>query len=75
MVAWADKLSKVRELRIRLHTEPAFTHHPEGRGKLDHDWRSLTMLEQALSGHPLVNELRFELEAIRDLPPRTTRRR
>ena len=70
----ADKLSKIRELRIRLHAEPAFVANPEGRSKLDHYWRSLAMLEQALGGHPLVNQLRFELEAIRDLPPRTTRR-
>lgn len=70
----ADKLSKIRELRIRLHTEPAFVAHPEGRSKLDHYWRSLAMLEQVLGGHPLVNQLRFELEAIRDLPPRMTRR-
>jgi hypothetical protein len=32
------------------------------------------MLEQTLGWHPLVNQLRFELEAIRDLPPRTTSR-
>jgi (p)ppGpp synthase/HD superfamily hydrolase len=69
----ADKLSKVRELRIRLRAEPAFAVQPERRRKLDHYWRSLTMLEQTLGRHPLVNQLRFELEAIRDLPPRTTR--
>ena len=70
----ADKLSKIRELRIRLHAEPAFAVQPEGRSKLDHYWHSLTMLEQTLGGHPLVNQLRFELEAIRDLPPRTAGR-
>lgn len=68
----ADKLSKVRELRIRLHAEPAFTAASEGRAKLDHYWHSLTMLEGTLEGHPLVSQLRFELEAIRDLPPRKT---
>jgi (p)ppGpp synthase/HD superfamily hydrolase len=70
----ADKLSKVRELRIRLRAEPAFAIQPERRAKLDHYWRSLAMLEQTLGWHPLVNQLRFELEAIRDLPPRTTSR-
>lgn len=66
----ADKLSKARELRIRLLAEPAFTAASEGRAKLDHYWQSLTMLEDTLDGHPLVSQLRFELEAIRDLPPR-----
>ena len=69
----ADKLSKIRELRIRLHAEPTFVSDAEGQSKLDHYWRSLAMLEQVLGGHPLVNQLRFELEAIRDLPPRTRR--
>jgi hypothetical protein len=58
---------------IRLRAEAAFAAQPERRSKLDHYWRSLTMLEQTLGGHPLVNQLRFELEAIRDLPPRTKR--
>ena len=72
MIYAADKLSKVRELRMRLHAEPAFTTTSEGRAKLDHYWRSLTMLERRLGRHPLVAQLRFELEAIRDLPPHTT---
>jgi hypothetical protein len=66
----ADKLSKVRELRIRLHSQPTFAAEPEGKHKLEHYWRSLAMLELTLGGHPLVDQLRFELEAIRDLPPR-----
>ena len=72
MIYAADKLSKVRELRIRLHAEPRFTATTEGRGKLDHYWCSLTMLEGRLGSHPLVSQLRFELEAMRDLPPHTT---
>jgi len=32
---------------------------------------SLTMLEEAEPNHPLVRQLRFELEALRALPPRT----
>ena len=70
----ADKLSKVRELRIRLHAEPGFAAQAVGRRKLDHYWRSLAMLERTIGGDPLVRQLRFELEAIRDLPPRDTSR-
>jgi (p)ppGpp synthase/HD superfamily hydrolase len=70
----ADKLSKVRELRIRLHAEPALAGRREGQGKLEHYWRSLGMLERELGGHPLVHQLRFELEAMRDLPPGATSR-
>lgn len=70
----ADKLSKVRELRIRLLGDPAFAAKPEGQRKLTHYWCSLTMLERALGDHPLVIQLRFELEAIRDLPPAHTGR-
>ena len=70
----ADKLSKVRELRIRLHGEPAFAATPDGQRKLTHYWRSLTMLEGTLAEHPLVIQLRFELEAMRDLPPARTSR-
>jgi len=40
----ADKLSKVRELRIRLHGEPALAATADGQRKLTHYWRSLTML-------------------------------
>ena len=70
----ADKLSKIRELRIRLNAEPGFALQPAGRRKLEHYWRSLAMLERTLAGDPLVRQLRFELEAIRDLPPRNTSR-
>ncbi len=70
----ADKLSKIRELRIRLHAEPSFARQADGQRKLDHYWRSLAMLERALGGDALVRQLRFELEAIRDLPPRNTSR-
>ena len=69
MIYAADKVSKVRELRIHLHAEPAFTTTSEGCAKLKHYWRSLAMLEGRLGRHPLVAQLRFELEAIRDLPP------
>jgi (p)ppGpp synthase/HD superfamily hydrolase len=57
----ADKVSKVRELRSRLSCGlPA-----EADLKLDHYRASLAMLEQRLGGrHPLVQQLRFELEML-----------
>ena len=67
----ADKLSRVRELRIRLHADPGFAARTAGQRKLEHYWRSLAMLERTISGDALVCQLRFELEAIRDLPPRS----
>lgn len=70
----ADKLSKVRELRIRLRAAPEFAAEPDGQRALTHYWRSLAMLESAVGDHPLVIQLRFELEAIRDLPPARTSR-
>lgn len=74
MIYAADKLSKVRELRIRLHAQPAFAGDLGGERKLDHYWRSLAVLERTLPVHPLIDQLRFELEAIRDLPPGGTSR-
>jgi hypothetical protein len=38
--------------------------------RLRHYEASLTMLEQADRSHPLVRHLRFELEALRSLPPK-----
>jgi hypothetical protein len=38
----ADKLSKVRELRIRLRAEPAFAVQPERRSPASHDAPALT---------------------------------
>jgi hypothetical protein len=65
----ADKLAKTRELRAqasRLHvalTDPALQH------RLEHYQKSLEMLDGALPGMPLVNQLRFELWAMDQLPP------
>ena len=66
----ADKVTKVRELRGRLaaHAELLETHARE-RERLDHYNESLVMLEQVTPGHPLVRQLKFELEALRALPP------
>jgi (p)ppGpp synthase/HD superfamily hydrolase len=65
----ADKLAKARELRAlatRLHarlTEPAL------QQRLVHYQQSLEALDRAQPGMPLVNQLRFELWAIQQLPP------
>ena len=61
----ADKIAKARELRIELtrRTRDIDT------DKLDHYWASLELLECRLGDHPLVRQLRFELEALTLLPP------
>ncbi len=63
----ADKVCKARELRLRLSRGlPA-----EDAGlKLSHYRASLTMLERPLGrSHPILEQLRFELEALDMLPP------
>lgn len=69
----ADKVAKVREFRAQI------THNPDllatdstARAKLDHYIKSLDMLEHERPHHPLVRQLRFELEALHALPPRGT---
>ena len=63
----ADKVSKARELRLRL-SRGLFG--DEVADKLAHYWASLAMLEPKLgTGHPLLEQLRFELEALETLPP------
>jgi (p)ppGpp synthase/HD superfamily hydrolase len=63
----ADKISKVRELRLMI-----------ARG-VDRDriavrreryWKALAMLEKAIPGSRLAELLRFELEALDALPPK-----
>lgn len=62
----ADKVAKARELRLRLVRAP----QPLDPDKREHYWASLTMLEHRLGHHPLVRQLRFELEALDLMPPR-----
>jgi (p)ppGpp synthase/HD superfamily hydrolase len=64
----ADKVAKVRELRIGL----AQSRRDLPAEKLGHYWASLHLLEAQLGGHPLVRQLRFELEALELLPPTTS---
>jgi HD domain len=61
----ADKVAKVRELRITLARHPGSL----DSDKLEHYRASLALLEHRLSHHPLVRQLRFELETLELLPP------
>ena len=65
----ADKLAKVREIRIRAAWDPGFARDTALRRKLDHYTASRWMLEQQLGDHPVVKALAFELEALQLLPP------
>ena len=61
----ADKVAKTRELRMRIARTPDHAPDPQ---KLEHYWASLELLETRLGHHPLVRQLRFELEALAVLP-------
>jgi (p)ppGpp synthase/HD superfamily hydrolase len=62
----ADKVGKLRELRMTVATTPGYEPDPE---KLEHYWASLVLLEQRRPKDQLVRQLRFELEALAMLPP------
>jgi hypothetical protein len=66
----ADKVAKTRELRMLLASgrEPA----PDPQ-KLEHYRASLDLLEARIPANPLVQQLRFELEALELLPPEAGR--
>jgi hypothetical protein len=68
----ADEVAKVRELRSRAtRGEPVLdAHNPSAHAKLEHYRASLEMLERIAAEHPLVRQLRFELEILDGLPPR-----
>ena len=61
----ADKVAKARELRAKAARDG----HPLDEAKLRHYEKSLAMLEGAVPDLPLVRQLRFELWALRALPP------
>jgi (p)ppGpp synthase/HD superfamily hydrolase len=63
----ADKVSKVRELRMQLAQglDPA-----EAEVKLERHRKALAMLEQEAPGNRIGELLRFELESLDALPPR-----
>jgi (p)ppGpp synthase/HD superfamily hydrolase len=62
----ADKISKVRELRTMLARGVA---GEEVAVKRERYAKALAMLEEAIPGSRLVELLRFELEALDELPP------
>jgi (p)ppGpp synthase/HD superfamily hydrolase len=62
----ADKVSKVRELRMRL---VAGASDDEAQTKRRRYRSSLEMLDEAIPDSRLVDLLRFELEALEKLPP------
>jgi (p)ppGpp synthase/HD superfamily hydrolase len=71
----ADKLSKVRELRVRFANLRRLRHGPDEalpqdmERQLEHYIASLHMLEELIPEKPLVRQLRFELEVLHVLPP------
>jgi (p)ppGpp synthase/HD superfamily hydrolase len=62
----ADKISKVRELRAMMARGVG---EEEVQVKRERYRKSLAMLEQVIPGSRLVEVLRFELEALDELPP------
>lgn len=62
----ADKVSKVGELRLLMAADPG---NPEIEVRLDRYRKSLAMLEDKIPNDRVVTLLRFELEALRELPP------
>ena len=64
----ADKVSKVRELRLSMTTNPD---DPEIPACLARYRKSLAMLQDTIPGSRLAELLRFELDALEQLPPAT----
>jgi (p)ppGpp synthase/HD superfamily hydrolase len=64
-----DKVAKVRELRAQAGADRGLLARDEAGQRLRHYEESLVMLEYATPEHPLVCQLRFELEALQALPP------
>ena len=61
----ADKVSKARELRVRVG-RGRFQRKDETR--IEHYRASLEMLDELMPGHQLVDRLRAELDAVHALP-------
>ena len=64
----ADKISKVRELRMLM---AGGIDEKAAEAKHRHYRASLRMLERRGTHERLLDVLRFELEALESLPPRT----
>ena len=67
----ADKVTKARELRAQLARDPGLAGDGHVAARLEHYEASLAMLEREAPDLPLVRQLRFELWALRALPPGT----
>lgn len=69
----ADKVAKVRELRVQAGRAPERygpgSADPDVRRRVEHYRESLLMLVAVLGAHPLVRQLRFELEMYDWLSP------
>jgi (p)ppGpp synthase/HD superfamily hydrolase len=65
----ADKIAKARELRAELTRDPARLAVERVQQRLHHYEASVDMLEAVVPESPLVRQLRFELWALRHLPP------
>ncbi len=61
----ADKVSKARELRVRM-SRGGFD--PADCGKFEHYEASLEMLADLIPGHHFLDQLRMELQAMQALP-------
>jgi (p)ppGpp synthase/HD superfamily hydrolase len=57
----ADKVSKARELRVRVSRNGL---DERDRTRVDHYEQSLVMLAELIPGHRLVDQLRLELQAL-----------
>ncbi len=67
----ADKLAKVRELRVIIGQAHRLGEldSAESTAKLGHYRACLDMLDGVIPASPLVAQLRFEIAALRELPP------
>jgi (p)ppGpp synthase/HD superfamily hydrolase len=65
----ADKLAKARELRAHASRAGSSLADPALSRRLEHYEESLEMLQRAGAAAPLVQQLAFELWALRNLPP------
>jgi hypothetical protein len=69
LVYAADKVEKVRELRLRVRREgPQALLLEEARTKLRHYATAFSVVAHALDEHPVVQQLRSELAALRAIP-------
>jgi len=65
----ADKLAKARELRAQAARAESSHADPELRQRLQHYEASLLVLREVAGDLPMVDQLAFELWALRALPP------